>query len=123
MPITGVQLTWLAFILMFLGVAAMPVFLIMHLLMPKAAIKEYFKPPHFSYRECAVFSAYPLFFMRTMMFMAVFAFPHKGRKRQMTEAYLLAPKWYRIASKWMIIFVLGDGVAFASILLIVYFFY
>ena len=105
----GEKLTLLGIILIFFGLLAFPALLIMHLLLPKAALKKYFKPPHFSHRECAVFSAYPFFFMRTMMFMAVFAFPSRGKKRKMTEAYLLAPNWYRIASKWIFIIVLGNG--------------
>ena len=110
MPITEKNIAAAFLILIFFGALIFPTILIMHLSMPKAAIKKYFKPPHFSYRECAVFSAYPLFFMRTAMFMAVFAFPSRGKKRQMTDAYLLAPNWYRIASKWIFIIFISDWV-------------
>ena len=108
MPVTGAQLTWVVLILGFFGFSMLPVFLVLHLLLPKEALNKYFKPPHFSYRECAVFSAYPFFFMRTAMFMAVFAFPSKGKNRKITDAYLLAPNWYRIASKWFLIIFLGN---------------
>ena len=109
MPITEKEVAGAFLILGFFGLLAFPALLVMHLLLPKEALNKYFKPPHFSYRECAVFSAYPFLFMRTMMFMAVFAFPSRGKKRKMTDAYLLAPKWYRIASKWIFIIVLGNG--------------
>jgi hypothetical protein len=37
------------------------------------------------------------------MFMTVFAFPSMGKKRQLANAYKLVPRWYRIASKFLII--------------------
>ena len=120
MPVTGAQLTWTFLILGFFGLLAFPALLIMHLFLPKEALNKYFKPPHFSYRECAVFSAYPFFFMRTMMFMLVFAFPSRGKKRKMTDAYLLAPNWYRIASKWIFIIVLGNGTIALIVMVILY---
>ena len=109
MPITEREVAIVFFISGCLELLGALVLLVLHLLLPKEALNKYFKPPHFSYRECAVFSAYPFFFMRTVMFMTVFAFPSRGKKRQITDAYLLAPNWYRITSKWFLIIFLGNG--------------
>ena len=75
----------------------------MHFLMPKEALEKYFKPPYFHQGECEVLTGIPYSPIRTVMFMAVFAFPSMGKNRKLTEAYELAPIWYRVASKIIII--------------------
>lgn len=75
-----------------------PVLLLMHILMPKKVLQNYFKPPFFRPSEIVLFSGVPFALMRTVMLMWVLAFPRFGKKRNLTEAYRLAPPWYRIVS-------------------------
>lgn len=93
-------------VVMWLILAAWGIFviiLIMHFLMPSAVLEKYFKPPYFKETECSLFSGFPYAPIRTVMFMAVFAFPRRGEKRKLTEAHLLAPRWYKAASKLILI--------------------
>ena len=85
--------------------------MVMHFLMPKKILEKYFKPPYFRELECALFTGIPYSPIRTVMFMGVFAFPGMGKKRKLTEAYKMAPRWYRIASKIIVIaiYVFGAG--------------
>ena len=85
------------------GVLCFPVVFIMYLLMPKAVLKKYFKPPYFSETEVVFFTGLPFFMMRTVMFMGIFAFPERGKVRGLTEAYLMVPLWYRHLSKFCIV--------------------
>jgi len=80
-----------------------PILLILHLLMPKAILTKYFKPPYFGSTEIEFFSRVPFFFIRTVMFLTVLAFPHRGKLRQLTEAYRMVPNWYRYLSKFYVI--------------------
>lgn len=90
----------------FLMTLSFPIALTMHLLMPKAVLEKYFKPPFFNEAEVAFFTGLPFCMLRTVMFMSVFGFPHIGKKRGLTEAYLIVPLWYRRLSKtYMILFV------------------
>jgi len=75
-----------------------PVLLLMHILIPKKVLQNYFKPPFFRPAEIVFFSGIPFVLMRTVMLMWVLAFPRFGKKRNLTEAYKLAPPWYRIVS-------------------------
>jgi hypothetical protein len=88
-----------------------PYILIMHFLTPKTIVHKYFKPPHFREFECALFTGIPYAPMRTVMFIGVTAYPRLGRKRKLTQVYKLAPRWYQIASKifiyWVIIAAFG----------------
>ena len=77
--------------------------LFMHFMMPAAILEKYFKPPHFRDSECALFTGAPYAPIRTIMFMRAIAFPGSGKKRGITEVYLLAPKWYRLISKIIVI--------------------
>lgn len=77
--------------------------LIMHFMMPVAILEKYFKPPYFRDVECDFFSGVPYAPIRTIMFMRVIAFPASGKKRGITAANLLAPTWYRIISKIIVI--------------------
>ena len=90
----------------FLIILNFPVALIMHLLMPRAVLEKYFKPPYFSEAEVAFFTGLPFCMIRTVMFMTIFGFPHRGKKRGLTQAYLMVPPWYQRLSKiYMISFV------------------
>ena len=90
-----------------------PFLFIMHLLMPKKVLQKYFKPPHFSETEIAFFTGPPYCMVRTVMFMGVFSYPHKGEVRKMTEAYLMVPLWYRKLSKFYVVsLVVGAGAVF-----------
>jgi hypothetical protein len=75
-----------------------PVLFLMHILMPKKVLQNYFKSPFFRPAEIAFFSGLPFALMRTVMLMWVLAFPRFGKKRNLTEAYKLVPPWYRIVS-------------------------
>jgi len=83
--------------------------MVMHFLMPRKALEKYFKPPYFRQFECELFSGIPYSPIRTVMFMGVFAFPGMGKKRKLTEAYKMAPMWYRIASKILVIAIIVFG--------------
>ena len=90
----------------FLIILNFPVALIMHLLMPRAVLEKYFKPPYFSEAEVAFFTGLPFCMLRTVMFMSVFGFPHRGKTRGLTQAYRMVPSWYRRLSKvYTILFV------------------
>ena len=82
---------------------ALALILLMQLLMPKAVLNQYFTPPYFKEAECLFFTGFPFAYIRTVMFMTVLAFPKRGTKRKLTEAYKLVPKWYRKASAIIII--------------------
>jgi len=77
--------------------------LVMHFLLPKPVLETYFKPPYFQPGECDVLKGIPYSPIRTVIFMSVFAFPGMAKKRQLTRAYELAPAWYRLVSKIIIV--------------------
>ena len=76
---------WVSFILIFIA----------HLLIPKQIIKTYFKAPYFQKWELNKLSVFPFFFIRTVMFMRLFAQPSSGKKRGLTEVYKSVPPWFR----------------------------
>ena len=97
--VNGENLFLLMMGLLFLGGFFLgPVLLLMYILLPKAVLKEYFKPPFFRPMEVEMFTGIPYAAMRTVMLMWILAFPRFGEKRNLTEAYKLAPHWYRILS-------------------------
>jgi hypothetical protein len=79
------------------------VILIMHFLMPQAVLDKYFKQPYFKKIERELFSGIPYAPMRTIMLMRAIANPKSGKVRGITEANLLAPKWYRVSSKIVVV--------------------
>ena len=102
--------SYLAIVLISLFILLMalnfPIALVMHLLMPRAVLEKYFKPPYFSEAEVAFFTGLPFCMLRTVMFMSVFGFPHSGKTRGLTQAYRMVPSWYRRLSKvYTILFV------------------
>jgi len=85
--------------------------LVMHFLMPRIVLEQYFKPPYFRAGECEMFTGFPFAIMRTVMFMRVLGFPKSGQKRGLAEVYKLAPRWYRNISKvivFLIVFLLAS---------------
>ena len=93
--------------------------------MPKAVLDTYFKPPYFREMEVELFTGFPYAFMRTHMLMWVLAFPQYGKKRNLTEAYLLAPVWYRQLSKTvMLLFIFAFfGIISSGFFIAVYLFF
>jgi len=90
--------------------------LVMHFLMPKIVLEQYFKSPYFRAGECEMFTGFPFAIMRTVMFMRVLGFPKSGEKRGLTEVYKLAPRWYRKISKvivFLIIFLISSTLLIA----------
>jgi len=93
------------FIILLLGLMlSLVLVLIMHILMPKKVLKTYFKEPYFGPGEIAMFTGFPFGYMRTTMFMMALAFPARGKKRGIENAYKLAPVWYCKLSKYFFIF-------------------
>ena len=94
--------------------------LIMHFLMPQAVLDRYWKEPYFRPFELMLFSGWSFFApMRTMMFMWTFMFPRLGKRRGIIEPHRLVPRWYRIVSiglcVWVAAIVIGSlclGVGF-----------
>ena len=72
---------------------------VMHLLVPKQLLQTYFKEPYFSPAEIEFFTGFPFGYIRTVMFMRLAGFPKSGKKRGLTEAYELAPQWFKTASR------------------------
>ncbi len=90
-------------ILLLSGMLSLVFIFIMHILMPKNMLKTYFKEPYFSVTEITMFTGFPLGYMRTAMFMRALAFPASGKRREVENAYKLAPVWYCKVSKYFII--------------------
>lgn len=93
-----------------------------HPFVPKAMLKTYFKPPYFSHGEIAAFTGFPLGYMRTAMFMRLAGFPSSGKRRGLTEAYLLAPRWFRVLSRIFIIFFLANFIPLVCLIIPLNFF-
>ena len=109
--ITNEILFWIYFGIIF---SAFPLFvfiLAMHFLMPRAVLDRYWKEPHFRPFELMLFSGWSFFApYRTVMFMWTFMFPRLGKKRGIIEPHRLVPRWYRIVSiilcVWVIVILL-----------------
>lgn len=82
-------------------VLLLAIFLV-HWFVPKTMLRAYFKEPYFSAAEIAIFSVFPFFFMRTVMFMRLTGWPKSGIKRGLSEVYQLAPGWFRVTSKTLL---------------------
>lgn len=90
-------------ILLFIGMALLTLLFFIHWIVPKEMLRAYFKEPYFSSTEVAFFSAFPFFFMRTVMFMRIAAWPSSGKRRGLSDAYQLAPRWFQVMSKTFIL--------------------
>ncbi|SDU32476.1 hypothetical protein [Halopseudomonas salegens] len=126
MPLELIRyLAYLSFFLVLGLIILMSAMCVMRLFLPKAMFEAYFKEPYFSHTEIAIFSAFPFTFFRVIMFMRLAGWPSSGKRRGMTEAYLLAPIWFRRISKVMIsillvlfpsVVILGGVFAIAAVL-------
>ncbi len=117
MPLINMYLLFDISVYLTIGVGTALIFIgIMHLFMPKPVLDKYFKPPYFKAGECAFLTGILLGPMRTVMFMRVLGFPGSGKKRGMTEAYKLAPHWYVILSRIIIIYFLGTYISYLFVI-------
>lgn len=91
---------------------------VMHFLTPKKLIEKYFRPPYFSITEPAYFVGRVYSINFTVMFMGLVSFPRLGKKRKLTEMYKEVPRWYQIASRIVLIFMLSCGIVLFGDLLI-----
>lgn len=82
-----------------------PCVLVMQLLMPRVVLARYWKEPYFRTAELALFCG-ALAPYRTLMFMWVAAFPRFGKKRNITEVHRLVPKWFRVMSAGLTLWLL-----------------
>ena len=108
--------------IIFSSLALPPMILLMHFLMPKDVLLRYWRTPHFRPAELFLFTGTIYAPMRTVMLMAVIAFPVWGRRRDITRAFTLAPSWYRTASKAVCIWIIvtaGGGIAITLLLFVV----
>jgi len=87
---------WLCIILILWMPAA---WLLMRFLTPKKLIGKYFKKPHFTSAELALFSHFPGTLIRTGIFMNLCVFPRFGGKRQMLDIRENVPQWYIVSAR------------------------
>jgi len=118
MWITPYDLAFVMFSLMISYVVLFPLFfLIMALLMPRNVVERYFREPHFSRSEQAVYTAVPFSFMRVVSMAWLIAFPRFGRKRKMTDVHQYCPNWYVRLSRIFFYWCFGHGGAWLLLLL------
>lgn len=89
-----------------------------HILMPKKLLTTYFTTPYFREGEIIIFTGFPFWYIRTVMFMRLLANPSSGAKRGLTQAFELAPSWLRLYSKLTLLSFYAVGGLFMSITLI-----
>lgn len=102
-------------------VALMLVFFLIfiaHILMPKRLLTTYFKVPYFREGEIVMFTGFPFGYIRTVMFMRLLANPASGAKRGLTQAFELAPLWFRLYSKFTLLSFYAVAGLFMLIMLI-----
>ena len=89
----------------------------MRFITPRRLVERYFKAPHFTSAELAIFNVFPGTLMRTAIFMNLCIIPHKGKNRKMSDIREYAPQWYVIASKIFVPYVLIHGFLAISLLI------
>lgn len=94
---------------------------VIHFLVPRNLLRKYFKEPYFSPAETEFFSGFPFGYIRTVMFMRLVGFPKSGKKRGLTEAYRLAPPWFRLTSKVVLVLFLAMAVPMFILGIFLYF--
>jgi len=104
--------TFVALVLVFVMI------LVAHVLMPRRLLKAYFKPPYFKKGEVIMFTGFPFGYIRTVMFMRLMAYPTSGAKRGLTQAFEMAPRWFRVYSKLTLLSFAAVGGLFMLIMLI-----
>lgn len=72
-----------------------PFFLVLHFLMPKPFVAKYWVEPYFQFWELNFFDTFAFGLQKTNMLCGIIGWPNLGKKRNMAEAHLDVPKWYR----------------------------
>jgi hypothetical protein len=98
--------TYLWAILLVALIGWLVVMFVMHFFIPKKLVDACFKEPHFSRSELTIFSTFPFNYFRDIMFMRLAGWPQSGRKRGLTDAYTLAPRWFQVISRLLIRFLI-----------------
>ncbi len=99
--------------------------IVMHFLMPRKVLENYFKEPHFGPTEITMLTGPPFAYIRTSMFMMILGFPASGKRRGVEDAYKLAPVWFCKVSKYSTVFfvinfpilILSGGVGYIYMLM------
>ncbi|HHF3219938.1 TPA: hypothetical protein ACPJ2X_000945 [Vibrio diabolicus] len=86
---------------------------IMHLLMPKKIVGNYFKKPYFNEFELSLFTGWPYAFFRTLMFVRLIVQPSSGKKRKLPNISGEVPKWYRYLSILLLVIIIVNSVVVA----------
>ncbi|MCE9844037.1 hypothetical protein NB557_21280 [Vibrio alginolyticus] len=83
---------------------------VMHFLMPKKIVGNYFKKPYFNEFELSLFTGWPYAFFRTLMFVRLIVQPSSGKKRKLPNISREVPKWYRYLSILLLVIIIVNSV-------------
>ncbi|EPE6796470.1 hypothetical protein ACSKZ4_003125 [Vibrio alginolyticus] len=86
---------------------------VMHFLMPKEIVGNYFKKPYFNEFELSLFTGWPYAFFRTLMFVRLIVQPSSGEKRKLPNISREVPKWYRYLSILLLDIIIVNSVVVA----------
>ena len=86
---------------------------VMHFLMPKEIVGNYFKKPYFNEFELSLFTGWPYAFFRTLMFVRLIVQPSSGEKRKLPNISREVPKWYRYVSILLLGIIIVNSVVVA----------
>ena len=86
---------------------------VMHFLMPKKIVGNYFKKPYFNEFELSLFTGWPYAFFRTLMFVRLIVQPSSGEKRKLPNISREVPKWYRYLSILLLGIIIVNSVVVA----------
>ncbi|GAK15541.1 LOW QUALITY PROTEIN: hypothetical protein JCM19053_843 [Vibrio sp. JCM 19053] len=86
---------------------------VMHFLMPKEIVGNYFKKTIFNEFELSLFTGWPYAFFRTLMFVRLIVQPSSGEKRKLPNISREVPKWYRYLSILLLGIIIVNSVVVA----------
>ncbi|EGQ8445808.1 hypothetical protein GTP59_03085 [Vibrio alginolyticus] len=86
---------------------------VMHFLMPKEIVGNYFKKPYFNEFELSLFTGWPYAYFRTLMFVRLIVQPSSGEKRKLPNISREVPKWYRYLSILLLGIIIVNSVVVA----------
>ncbi|EOX3948594.1 hypothetical protein ACNUCD_001734 [Vibrio alginolyticus] len=86
---------------------------VMHFLMPKEIVGNYFKKPYFNEFELSLFTGWPYAFFRTLMFVRLIVQPSSGEKRKLPNISREVPKWYHYLSILLLGIIIVNSVVVA----------
>ncbi|EJL6784010.1 MULTISPECIES: hypothetical protein [Vibrio] len=86
---------------------------VMHFLMPKEIVGNYFKKPYFNEFELSLFTGWPYAFFRTLMFVRLIVQPSSGEKRKLPNISREVPEWYRYLSILLLGIIIVNSVVVA----------